>query len=127
MTAIDWDYVKELLCRQIREKYLPRLRQLHDMCFQDGALKSLAEKCVALYVMYYLDRNRYYSSFEEFAAYLRLQRRPNRLLGRFGRAASASPRRRAPPPSSATGCGERRRTWRCRDARFIRPDPRRGP
>ncbi|MCX8136829.1 hypothetical protein [Pyrobaculum aerophilum] len=72
MTAIDWDYVKELLCRQIREKYLPRLRQLHDMCFQDGALKSLAEKCVALYVMYYLDRNRYYSSFEEFAAYLRL-------------------------------------------------------
>ena len=70
--AVDWGYLKELVCRRMREKYLPRLRELHDSCFQDGVLKSLAERCVALYVLYYLDRWRHYSSFEEFVAYLRL-------------------------------------------------------
>ena len=70
--AIDWDYVKQLICQRIRERLLPKLRELHESCFQDGMLKSLAERCVALYVLYYLDRQRYYSSFEEFAAYLGL-------------------------------------------------------
>lgn len=82
---IDWEYVKQLLCRQIRERYLPRLRQLHDMCLQGDMLKSLAEKCVALYVLYRLDRNRYYSSFEEFAAYLRLPKEAEPVLQKIWR------------------------------------------
>ncbi|AFA38625.1 hypothetical protein Pogu_0598 [Pyrobaculum oguniense TE7] len=70
--VIDWEYVKQLICQRIRERYLPKLRQLHDACFEGNALKSLAERCVALYVLYYLDRRRYFATFEEFAAYLHL-------------------------------------------------------
>ena len=80
---IDWDYVKQLICQRIREKYLPRLRQLHDMCFHDGVLKSLAEKCVALYVLYYLDRQRYYASLEELIAYLKLPKEAEPALRRI--------------------------------------------
>ena len=82
-SAVDWGYVKELLCRRIRERYLPRLRQLHESCFQDGVLKSLAERCVALYVLYYLDRNRYYASLEELIAYLKLPKEAEPALRRI--------------------------------------------
>ena len=82
-SAIDWGYVKELLCRRIRERYLPRLRQLHEACFDGNALKSLAERCVALYVLYYLDRNRYYASLEELIAYLKLPKEAEPALRRI--------------------------------------------
>ncbi|MEM4439408.1 MAG: hypothetical protein QW680_12360 [Pyrobaculum sp.] len=68
---IDWEYVKELICNRMREVMLPKLQELHEKCFQ-GGLKSYAEGCIALYVLYYLDRERYYASFGEFVAALRL-------------------------------------------------------
>ena len=83
--SIDWDYVKQLICQRIRERYLPKLRELHEACFDGNTLKSLAERCVALYVLYYLDRQRYYSSFEEFAAYLALPKEAEPALRRIWR------------------------------------------
>lgn len=64
---IDWDYLKRLLCERTKELYAKYAG--YDECLEGGALKSLSDKCVALYVLVKLagSGNCVFKNYKEFA------------------------------------------------------------
>lgn len=78
--AVDWDYLKRILCRKVEEVYGPKLGELYEACFQDGVLKSLDARCVALYLLRALDRRAVFRAYDEFASATGLPREAEPVL-----------------------------------------------